>query len=640
MYGFVRVGAAVPKLEVANCKYNAQEILNLIKQANQENIKVLVFPELCLTAYTCGDLFFQQTLIDNSLAALKYIAENTKYIDMIIALGLPISTDNQLFNCAVVLDKGKILGVVPKTHVPNYSEFYEKRWFSSSKELISNTINLCGQQVPIGANLLFKDEKNNLCIGVEVCEDLWAALPPSSYLSVNGANIILNLSASNETVAKNDYRCCLISQQSARCMCAYVYSSAGCYESTTDLVFSGHSIIAEDGTIIEESEKFSLDSQLIFNDVDVERLNADRKKINTFMDSYNGVNNYNEICFQLDKNKFFELKRSINPLPFVPSDVKLKDKRCEEIFAIQVAGLAKRIKHTNAKTVVVGISGGLDSTLALLVCVKTCDYLSIDRKNILGITMPGFGTTDRTYLNAINLMKALSISTKEIGIADACLKHFEDISHDKNVHDTTYENTQARERTQILMDIANKENGFVVGTGDLSELALGWATYNGDHMSMYAVNSSIPKTLVRSLVQYIASCLDEEARNILLDILDTPVSPELLPPNEDGEIKQKTEDLVGPYELHDFYLYYMVRFGFSPKKIFYLAQTAFNQYDNETILKWLKAFYKRFFTQQFKRSCMPDGPKVGSICLSPRGDWRMPSDASYTLWLDELNDLK
>lgn len=639
MYGFVRVGAAVPKLEVANCKYNTQEILKLIKQANQENIKVLVFPELCLTAYTCGDLFFQQTLIDNSLTSLQYIIENTKYIDMVIALGLPISIDNQLFNCAVILDKGKILGVVPKTHVPNYSEFYEKRWFSSSKELISDTINLCTQQAPISSNLLFKDKNSGLCIGVEICEDLWAALPPSSYLSVNGANIILNLSASNETVSKNEYRYSLISQQSARCMCAYVYSSAGCYESTTDLVFSGHSIISENGSILKETKKFSLTSELIYTEIDIERLNNDRKKINTFMDSYNSINNCNKIYFQLEKPKKFELKRTINPLPFVPYDIKLKEKRCEEIFDIQVAGLAKRIQHTNSKSIVIGISGGLDSTLALLVCVKTCDYLKIDRKNVLGITMPGFGTTDRTYSNAINLMKALSISTKEISIADACLKHFEDISHNKDIHDTTYENTQARERTQILMDIANKENGFVVGTGDLSELALGWATYNGDHMSMYAVNSSIPKTLVRSLVQYIAYKLDEKAKSILLDILDTPVSPELLPPTKDGKIEQKTEDLVGPYELHDFYLYYMVRFGFSPKKILYLAQAAFKQYNKETILKWLKVFYKRFFTQQFKRSCMPDGPKVGSICLSPRGDWRMPSDASYTLWLDELNNL-
>lgn len=642
MYGFVRVGAAVPKLEVANCKYNAQEVLELIKIANQKGIEVLAFPELCITAYTCGDLFFQQTLIDSSLEALKYLLENTKNIDMLVAIGMPIVVDSQLLNCAVILNRGKILGVVPKTYVPNYSEFYEKRWFSSSRDIISDTIDLCGQQVPIKSNLLFKDKNSNLCVGVEICEDLWTVVPPSSYLSVNGANVILNLSASNETVSKNEYRYNLISQQSARCMCAYVYSSAGCYESTTDVVFSGHSIIAEDGNIIGETKKFSQDSELAYNDIDIERLDMDRKKTNTFMDAYSHSNIYSEVLkidFELEHCRDSKLIRCINPLPFVPFDDKIKSQRCEEIFSIQVAGLAKRIKHTDAKTIVIGISGGLDSTLALLVCVKTCDYLKLERKNVLGITMPGFGTTDRTYLNAINLMKALSISTKEISIAKACLKHFEDIEHDVNIHDTTYENTQARERTQILMDIANKENGLVVGTGDLSELALGWATYNGDHMSMYAVNSSIPKTLVKSLVEHAAYCLDEKSKNILLDILNTPVSPELLPPDKDGKIEQKTEDLVGPYELHDFYLYYMVRFGFSPKKILYLAQIAFSdKYDYETILKWLKVFYRRFFTQQFKRSCMPDGPKVGSICLSPRGDWRMPSDASYTLWLDELNN--
>lgn len=647
MFGFIRVGVAVPKLKVADCIYNTSKILEMIKDAEKKDVKILVFPELSITSYTCGDLFLQQTLLLSAQKSLNDILESTFNIDMLIAVGMPVVVDNQIFNCAIIINKGKILGVVPKTYIPNYSEFYEKRWFSSGFNIVSDTITLCNQEIPIGTDLLFDlENSDNICIGTEICEDLWAVIPPSSYLSLNGANIIMNLSASNEIVSKNKLRSGLISQQSARCTVAYIYSSAGCDESTTDLVFSGHSVIAENGTILSETKSFLQSSQLIYKDIDTEKLNSDRRKNNTFMDGYN-YNNIQKkprkILFKLGSDKYNKLERFINPYPFVPHDVTELNLRCEEIFSIQVAGLAKRIKHTHSDYIILGISGGLDSTLALLVCVKTSDYLNMSRKNIIGVTMPGFGTTDRTYSNAINLMHSLGVTTKEISITKACIQHFDDIEHDFKIQDITYENTQARERTQILMDMANKKNGLVIGTGDLSELALGWATYNGDHMSMYGINSNIPKTLVQSLVRWTSQMnfINEEVKVILLDILDTPVSPELLPPNEKGEINQKTEDLVGPYELHDFYLYYMLRFGFSPKKIFYLAKNAFNdKYCPETMLKWLKIFYKRFFTQQFKRSCMPDGPKVGSIGLSPRGDWRMPSDASYNIWIYEIDDLK
>lgn len=642
MFGFVRVGAASPKLKVADCNYNVSEILKVISKAEDKKIKILVFPELCITSYTCGDLFFQQSLYTSAIQNLNRILDATKNLDMAIALGTIVHLDNQIFNCALIINRGKILGAVPKTYIPNYSEFYEKRWFSSGNNIMSETVNICGQNVPIAAKLLFDLKKYNICIGVEICEDLWATIPPSSYMSLAGANIILNLSASNELVSKNEYRLQLISQQSARCICAYVYSSAGCGESTTDTVFSGHNIVSENGTMLTQSKMFSKESELIFADVDIERLNADRIKISTFTERYNHSEKLQKIEFNLDLEENENLERNIYPFPFVPAKDSKRDKRCEEIFSIQVAGLAKRIQHTNCKSLVIGISGGLDSTLALLVCVKVCDYLEIERKSVYGITMPGFGTTDRTYSNAVNLMKSLKINTKEISIAEACKKHFEDIGHNMDIHDTTYENTQARERTQILMDIANQLNGLVVGTGDLSEMALGWSTYNGDHMSMYGVNSSIPKTLVRSLVKWTINTefVNDSAKEILIDILNTPVSPELLPPDKSGNIDQKTEDLVGPYELHDFFLYYMVRFGFSPKKIVYLAENAFkNKYSHETIIKWLKIFYRRFFTQQFKRSCVPDGPKVGSICLSPRGDWRMPSDASYSIWIEELDNM-
>ncbi|MDD3570017.1 MAG: NAD(+) synthase [Lachnospiraceae bacterium] len=645
MYGLVRVAAAVPKLAVADTSYNTEEIMQLIHEATTKDINVLVFPELCISAYTCSDLFFQSPLLKACVNSLTHIIENTQSVNMIIAVSLPIQCDNQTFNCAILLHKGKILGVVPKTYLPNYSEFYEERWFSSSADLISKEIKLCGQTVPIGNDLIFTAQNiPNLSIGVEICEDLWSPIPPSSYLSMGGATVILNPSASNELATKYEYRRSLVSHQSANTISAYVYSSAGFGESTQDVVFSGHSMICENGVIFKESKRFSKEHQLIVADVDLEQLCNDRKKNTSFMSHKKsmGLPLFRTIYFDMEEIETKTLERTIIPKPFVPRDDQKLSQRCSDIFNIQLSGLAKRFLHTQAKTLIIGISGGLDSTLALLVAAKACDYVGISRESIIGVTMPGFGTTDRTYNNAVNLMKALGITTKEISIKDASLQHFKDIDHDVNIHDVTYENTQARERTQILMDLANKENGLVVGTGDLSELALGWATYNGDHMSMYGVNSGVPKTLVRVLVDYVANSgsLDEASNAILFDVLDTPVSPELLPPNENGEINQKTEDIVGPYELHDFFLYYVVRFGFSPAKIMYFAENAFaGVYQREIILKWLKNFYRRFFNQQFKRSCLPDGPKVGTINLSPRGDWRMPSDAVSNVWLNEVEKL-
>ncbi len=642
MYGFFRVGAAVPELKVADCEFNAKKIIEVIKEAENVGVKALVFPELCLSSYTCGDLFLQSSLIEGCQNALKFIAEETSKIDMFIIVGLPVEFDCRTFNCAAVLFRGRILALIPKTYIPNYGEFYEKRWFASANEAVSREIVLCGQNVPVGSKILFRDKnKPEFTFGIEICEDLWSPVPPSSYHALNGASIIFNLSASNELAAKNEYRRKLVSQQSASAICGYVYSSAGMGESTQDLVFSGHALICENGSVLCENKRFMYNSQFIYSDIDAERIYNDRKKNTSFTDlikpEINTEYRYIDVCMpQWNENS---LKREIKKMPFVPDNDGMLIERCDDIFNIQVAGLVKRILHTGTKSLVIGISGGLDSTLALLVAVKACDYLNLDRKMVLGVTMPGFGTTDRTYNNAVNLMKSLGISTKEISIKESAILHFKEIEHDLNNHDITYENTQARERTQILMDLANKYNGLVIGTGDLSELALGWATYNGDHMSMYGVNAGVPKTLVRVLVKYVAqySQLDEKSKAILFDVLDTPVSPELLPPDENGEINQKTEDIVGPYELHDFFLYYVVRFGFSPKKIEFLAKKAFDGvYDNETILKWLKNFYRRFFSQQFKRSCLPDGPKVGTINLSPRGDWRMPTDAVNTVWLKEL----
>lgn len=647
MYGYVRVGAAVPKLKVADCIYNTEEILKSIEDAEKKQVQVLTFPELCITSYTCGDLFFQSSLLKGAENALCEILEKTKEKDMVITVGIPVSKDNQIFNCAVVLHKGKILGVVPKTFLPNYSEYYEERWFSSADDLISEEIILCGQKAPIGADLLFQAENiKNLKIGIEICEDLWCPIPPSSYQSLFGATLLLNPSASNELATKHEYRKALVAQQSSRCIAGYVYASAGIGESTQDVVFSGHSMICENGSFLKETKRFEQESQLIVADMDMEILSNDRRKNSSFMNHIrkpDSMRFYREIKFSLEEPSNIEtFERTIKSKPFIPEDNEYLDQRCQDIFHIQVTGLARRISHTHAKSLVIGISGGLDSTLALLVAVKACDYLNLDRSHVIGVTMPGFGTTDRTYQNAITLMKYLGIETREISIREASLRHFKDINHDPSVHDVTYENTQARERTQILMDLANQQSGLVVGTGDLSELALGWATYNGDHMSMYGVNAGVPKTLVRVLVGWVAKYgeLNEKANEILLDVLDTPVSPELLPPDEKGNINQKTEELVGPYELHDFFLYYVVRFGFSPAKILFLAEQAFKgEYDRETLLKWLKNFYRRFFAQQFKRSCLPDGPKVGSINLSPRGDWRMPTDASNQVWMEEVEKL-
>ncbi len=644
MYGFIRVGSALPKCKLADCIYNTEELIQILQQANEKQIQILVFPELSITAYTCGDLFFQHSLLEYAEKGLNDIIKASQNIDVFAVVGTPVVIDNQLFNCAVAIYKGNILGVVPKSYLPNYSEFQEKRWFSPAKQLLSSEIVLCGQKIPVGTDLIFKAEQIPYCkIGIEICEDLWSVIPPSSYQALSGATILLNPSASNELASKYDYRKQLISQQSSRCIAVYVYSSSGVGESTQDMVFSGHGLIYENGTLLKESERFIKETQLIYADVDLELLQNDRMKNTTFSENQYCHTAFREITFSMKpQTNIEELQRIVKPHPFIPENNEYLDKRCQDIFNIQVAGLARRIEHTKAKSVVVGISGGLDSTLALLVSVKACDYLGISAKHVIGITMPGFGTTDRTYQNALSLMEALGIQTREISIQKAALQHFEDIGHDASIHDVTYENTQARERTQILMDIANKENGFVVGTGDLSELALGWATYNGDHMSMYGVNAGVPKTLIRVLVRWIAEygSLSQKANEILLDVLDTPVSPELLPPDEKGNINQKTEEIVGPYELHDFFLYYVVRFGFSPSKILFLAEYAFKgEYERETLLKWLKNFYHRFFMQQFKRSCMPDGPKVGTISLSPRGDWRMPSDAFNHVWMEEVNKL-
>ena len=639
-YGFVKVAAAVPRVKVADCKFNSERLEGLITIAEGKGVQILTFPEMCITGYTCGDLFAQQLLLEQAEMALIQILNSTRQLDIISILGMPVVVSSTVINAAVVIQKGKILGVVPKTYLPNYKEFYEQRWFTSALQVSENSVRLCGQIVPMGNNLLFETAETTF--GIEICEDLWATVPPSSSLALQGAEIIFNLSADDEGIGKHNYLCSLISQQSARCISGYVFSSSGFGESTTDVVFAGNGLIYENGYLLARSERFCLEEQLIINEIDVECIRAERRVNTTF-----AANKANcpgkeavRISTEFVNSKDLNLTRTFNLHPFVPQGSELNS-RCEEIFSIQIAGLAQRLLHTGAKTAVIGISGGLDSPLALLVCVKTFDKLGLSRKDILGITMPGFGTTDRTYHNAIDLMNSLGVSIREISIREACIQHFKDIGHDLNIHDVTYENSQARERTQILMDIANQTWGMVIGTGDLSELALGWATYNGDHMSMYGVNAGIPKTLVKHLVQWVAeNGMDEASKATLLDIVDTPISPELIPADENGEIKQKTEDLVGPYELHDFFLYYFLRFGFRPSKIYFLAQTAFSGvYDDETIKKWLQTFFRRFFNQQFKRSCLPDGPKVGSISISPRGDWRMPSDASSAAWLKEIAEL-
>ena len=636
-YGFVKVAAAVPLVQVADCFYNIEKIEGLMRQASEKGVQIIAFPELSVTGYTCLDLFAQQTLLNGAEAALLQLVSNTADLDILTIVGVPLRTENRLINAAVVFQKGAIRGVVPKTYLPNYKEFQEQRWFTSATELRESTISIGKEEYPMGSHLLFRSGR--LTAGIEICEDLWVPVPSSSLLAMEGANIIFNLSASNELIGKHAYLRSLICQQSARCMAGYVYASSGFGESSTDLVFAGNGIIAENGNLLAESPRFTMEEQLVISEIDIETLQNDRQVNTSFMYGTSGLpkEKAQVVDFQVRIPDGFSLTRPVDPHPFTPSGEALKE-RCEEIFHIQVAGLAKRLVHAHAQTAVVGISGGLDSTLALLVTVMTFDALKMPRGQIIGITMPGFGTTDRTYTNACDLIRSLGVTLKEIPIKEACLQHFRDIDHDPSVHDVTYENSQARERTQLLMDVANQKNGLVIGTGDLSELALGWATYNGDHMSMYGVNGSIPKTLVKYLVEWVANHkVDDASRLTLLDIVDTPISPELIPADENGNIKQKTEDLVGPYELHDFFLYHFLRFGSYPSKIYFLAQKAFaGIYDNATVKKWLYTFFRRFFQQQFKRSCLPDGPKVGSVSLSPRGDWRMPSDAVSRLWLEEI----
>ena len=632
-HGFVKVAAATPKIKVADTVYNTEQIRLLMTEGAVWGARITVFPELCITGYTCQDLFLQEKLIAGAKDALMQLAEASASIPGIYFVGLPYEINGKLYNVAAAISDGQVLGMVPKSWIPNYNEFYEMRHFASGAELSTDVTLPDGSEVLVDREQLFVCEQmNKLKIGVELCEDLWTPNPPSIAHALAGADVIVNLSASNEITGKSAYRKELVCGQSARLVSAYIYASAGEGESTQDLVFSGHNLIAENGRLLAESKRFG--HGVIYTEIDVEKLIAERRRMTTFATQ----DGYAETSFELEPEET-KLTRYIDPAPFVPGNKDERDKRCDEILMIQAMGLKKRLEHTGAGAVV-GISGGLDSTLALLVTVRAFDLLGKDRKGITAVTMPGFGTTDRTYDNAVNLIRCLGAEFVEVDIKNAVNVHFADIGQDDSVHDVTYENSQARERTQILMDIANKKNALVIGTGDLSELALGWATYNGDHMSMYAVNASVPKTLVRHLVRYYAdTCGDELLEKTLLDVLDTPVSPELLPP-EDGKISQKTEDLVGPYELHDFFLYYMLRFGFAPAKIYRLAQIAFRDtYEDAFILKWLKTFYRRFFAQQFKRSCLPDGPKVGSVAVSPRGDLRMPSDACYTIWKDEIDKI-
>ena len=631
-HGFVKVAAVTPKIKVADTSYNGELIRKLMKKTAKAGAKVVVFPELCITGYTCSDLFLQEKLLTSALDELVKISECSQNIDGIFFVGLPLEINGKLYNVAAAVSGGDILGIVPKQHLPNYNEFYEQRHFMSGRDLCTE-VKIKDEMVQVDPDLMFACEQvSKLKIGVEICEDLWVPNPPSIAHAMEGATLIVNLSASDEITGKSLYRRDLVAGQSARLVCGYIYASAGDGESTQDVVYSGHNLIAENGQVLAESKRF--ENEIIYSEIDVERLEADRRRMTTFE-----IEEGNFIPFSL-KRSTTTLSRYVDPAPFVPSNKADRDRRCDEILMIQAMGLKKRIEHTNCKSAVIGISGGLDSTLALLVTVRAFDLLGMDHSNIAAVTMPGFGTTDRTYDNAVNLIKSLGAEFIEVDIKNAVNVHFEDIGQDSSVHDVTYENGQARERTQILMDLANKKNGMVIGTGDLSELALGWATYNGDHMSMYAVNASVPKTLVRHLVKYYAdTCGDNLLEKTLLDVLDTPVSPELLPP-ENGKISQKTEDLVGPYELHDFFLYNMLRLGFAPGKIYRLAKLAFEEtYDEEFILKWLKTFYRRFFAQQFKRSCLPDGPKVGTVAVSPRGDLRMPSDACGRIWLDEIEKL-
>ncbi len=633
--GFVKVAAMTTKIKVADPKYNADMICQKLLEAYEKDAKVIVFPELCLTGYSCGDLFLQGILLDEALSQLHRVADATEGHAALVFVGLPVEKDGRLYNVAAVLCDGAVIGMVPKSYIPGYGEYSEGRYFAEGNKNVE-FYDLDGEEIPFGTNILFTcNTVKGLVVGCEICEDMWVANPPSTNHALAGATVIANLSASSEYVGKDAYRKMVIESTSRRLLCGYVYASAGEGESTQDCVHSGHSMITENGKLLAEAKRFAGES--IYTDIDVQRIAFERRRMGVWGKAPQDY--YLAIPFDLEK-KETKLDRTFDPMPFIPSDKNAWKKRCEEILEIQANGLKKRYEHIGCKSAVIGLSGGLDSTLALLVTAKTFDMLGIERSNIKTITMPCFGTTNRTYDNACTLAKTLGTELSEIDIKESVLVHFNDIGHDKNVHDVTYENAQARERTQILMDIANKIGGLVIGTGDMSELALGWATYNGDHMSMYGVNAGVPKTLVRHLVQYYAeTCGNEELSAVLLDVLDTPVSPELLPP-EDGKISQKTEDLVGPYELHDFFLYYMLRLAFPPEKIYRIAKTAFaGIYEEETILKWLKTFYRRFFQQQFKRSCLPDGPKVGSISVSPRGDLRMPTDASAALWLKQIEEL-
>ena len=640
-YGFIKVASAVPSVKVADCKYNVEQIEQQIILAEGQGVEIIVFPELSLTGYTCQDLFRQNLLLETTESAMLMLLDFTRQLNIISIVGLPIAVGDLLLNCAAIIQKGQILGIVAKEYLPNYNEFYEKRWFASVQDLRTTELRFAGNQI----NLSFTPQIFVTCdgvrFGVEICEDVWAPTRPSNHLALTGADIIFNLSASDELIGKHDYLCKLLAQQSARTITGYVYSSAGFGESTQDVVYGGNALIFENGHLLQSGPRFAMTPQMQVAQIDVERLRTERRGNTTYVNAQRRMIG-EDVIFKNAHSilpKDFVLERPVDAHPFIPSP-DMMEKSCEEILNIQVMGLAKRLVHTGCQKVVIGISGGLDSTLALLVCAMTFDKLGLDRSGIIGVTMPGFGTTDRTYTNAIKLMQSLRITIREISIAKSVTQHFEDIGHDISVHDTTYENSQARERTQILMDVSNQEGGLVIGTGDLSELALGWCTYNGDHMSMYAVNASIPKTLIACLVKFVAGTMDADTSATLHDVVDTPISPELVPADEDGNIQQKTENLVGPYELHDFFLYYFMRHGFRPMKIFLLAQKAFEgQYEDDVIKHWLKTFFRRFFSQQFKRSCLPDGPKVGSISLSPRGDWRMPSDASSELWLRECEML-
>lgn len=634
-FGFMRVGASVPKIEISNVEFNVEEIKKVMDEAFKRGVEITLFPELSLTGYTCADLFLNEHLLKKASDGLIELKKYSKRVKGVFIVGVPIKADNQLFNCAAVLESGHILGIVPKTYIPNYGEFYEKRWFSEDSRRLSEVINIDGEEVPFKTNMIFQEKGDERrTFGIEICEDLWCIYPPSNDLTIRGAKMIFNLSASNEIIGKEEYRKSLVKSQSEKTISAYIYASAGINESTTDLVFSGASFIYENGRALKESERFDFESNLIFDDVDLARLEAMRYKDISYMGVIKDKEKeYTKVYFE-GFNPDNELVREYSPSPFVPKTVEHRNERCEEILNIQAYALAKRMKSTGIKRSVIGISGGLDSTLAFLVVVKAYDIMGLDHKDIYGITMPGFGTTSRTYNNSCEFVKLYGATLKEINIRDACLQHFKDIEHDPANLDVTYENVQARERTQILMDYANKIGGLVIGTGDLSELCLGWCTYNGDHMSMYAVNVSIPKTLVKYLVSYYAETeSSDERRKIINDILETPVSPELLPPSDKDEILQQTESIVGPYILHDFFIYHFLRYGASPEKIKYLAVHAFKgSFSEEEISKWLAFFIKRFFSQQFKRSCIPDGPKVGTISISPRGDLRMPSDASSEMW--------